>query len=526
MAKYSNNEVQFITDEYVKILSDISYFAENYCKVLDKDASKYVDFKLYPFQKTTLNIINKKNKSIILKARQMGISAISVLLCVYYMVTKENFKIIVVSNKQATSDEFLKKVKEMYESIPEFIKSVDNLQFGLNNSRYFELTNGSSIHAKSSNPDSSRGLPANLVIFDEMAFCANAEEVVKAISPTLSKDGKIIMLSTPATSSGYFFDHWNNAVKNKNGYEPIKLKYDLHPKYDEEWAREKRREVGDRAFEQEHCCEFGNTGDGAFTKGDIEYYEKNTKDNPKYTYGEFSEFWVWEEPLPAEDYAVIVDTATGHGKDSSTIQIMKLSDSSQVLEYEGSFDPKRLALEAVSLAVKYNKAMLIIENTGIGFSTVNDALYIGYDNLYKGGLNSTYNYESYVDGQYNEQKSGFSMNWSSRPMVMSKFFRAIETKMLKIRSGRTINELKTLIWLKGKAQASYGASDDLIMPLAIYSYLIDTVLVYANRARDMSGQMVNAIQMFRPNSQLKSQAQIEYENIIQRFELDGYDIYN
>jgi hypothetical protein len=520
----SKIEIKFLEEEYIKCKNDISYFSENYCKILDKDQNRMVNFELYPFQKTTFKILQKNDKAIILKARQMGITAICVLLSLHSMIFNDNYKIVVVSNRQNTSNDFVTKIKEMFNELPEFLKGND--EFRVNNQKKFELSSGSSIVACSSNPDNARSLPSNLIIFDEMAFCNNAEEVWKAVSPTLAKNGKIIMLSTPNSANGYFYNYWTLAEKSKNGFIPIKLKYDLHPKYDEKWASDMTQEMGERAFNQEFCCEFGNSGDGVFVKTDIEYFELNTVREPLYMYGNVNESWVFEEPLYDQQYCVLVDTALGNGKDSSTIQVFKLGNSEQVLEVESYYDPKQLAFESISLALKYNKAILIIESTGIGSATTGEADYIGYENLYKTGRGDIHNFDDYMNNYGNEKQTGFPMTHSSRPVAISKFIRDIETQSLILRSRRTVNELKNFVWIRGKAQASYGSNDDLIMPISMYSYLKDTVLVYANRTRRLDETMLNSIQFYRPNVQNYNTHKSNHINLLKQYDLEEYNIFN
>jgi len=528
MAKEKTKEeyLDFLVNETIKSKTDITYFSDNYCKVHDKEAEAIVDFKLFEYQKTTLKVIEKNKKIIVLKARQMGITAISVLLAVHRMSFRPNYKIVIVSDKQDTSNNFVKKVKEMWFALPEFIRGETTKQNPkTNNETYFEIGNGSSIKACSSNPESSRNISSNLIIFDEMAFCKTAQEVFKAVTPTLSKDGTMVMLSSPNSTNGFFYDYWRDAEKNKNGFTAIKLDYTKNPRYTQEWADATRRQSGERAFNQEYCCEFGNAGDTVFLKNDIDYYTNNTVKIPLYTYGANDETWVWEDPNYDEQYVTIVDTATGDGKDSSTIQVIKLSNSEQVLEAETSFDPKRLASESISVAGRYNKSLLIFENTGIGFNTCNDALYMGYDNFYKTGVGDVHNYENYVNNFDRQTKIGFPMSHSVRPNVISKFIKDIELKSFIIHSSRTVSELKTFIWKRGKAQSTYGANDDLIMPLAIYSYLKDTAMVYANRHKYTSQQMVSSIQIYKPTMTYTNVYQQNYQNIMRSFDLDEYDIF-
>ncbi len=68
---------------------------------------------------------------------------------------------------------------------------------------------------------------------------------------------------------------------------------------------------------------------------------------------------------------------------------------------------------------------------------------------------------------------GFSTQGQSRVQIISKLEEMIRNKMLKCYSQRLYDELKTFVWKGQKAQAMKGQHDDLVMSIAIGTWLFD-----------------------------------------------------
>ena len=71
-----HNLKQIIKQEYIKCAQDPVYFMKKYCWIQHPTRGR-VQFNLYKFQEGTLNLLNKNDRSIILKSRQLGISTLS-----------------------------------------------------------------------------------------------------------------------------------------------------------------------------------------------------------------------------------------------------------------------------------------------------------------------------------------------------------------------------------------------------------------------------------------------------------------
>ena len=59
-------------------------------------------------------------------------------------------------------------------------------------------------------------------------------------------------------------------------------------------------------------------------------------------------------------------------------------------------------------------------------------------------------------------------------------------KALIIQGRRTLEDMKTFIWLNGKPEAQIGYNDDLVMSLSTGCYVRDTALKFAQQGIDIT----------------------------------------
>ena len=74
-----------IRQEYIKCAQDPVHFMRKYCYIQHPQRGR-IQFNLFPFQEGTLNLLNKNDRSIILKSRQLGISTLSAGMSLWSML--------------------------------------------------------------------------------------------------------------------------------------------------------------------------------------------------------------------------------------------------------------------------------------------------------------------------------------------------------------------------------------------------------------------------------------------------------
>ena len=184
---------QEIKKEIIRCGKDPAYFINNYAKI-SHPLKGLVPFKTYDFQTDLLNTFNDNRFTIILKARQLGISTITAAYVVWLMLFHRDKNILIMATKFSTASNLVKKVKHMLKHLPNFIKIAE---VSVDNRASFELSNGSQIKASSTSADAGRSEALSLLVVDEAAHVEGLDELWTGLYPTLSTGGRCIALSTP-----------------------------------------------------------------------------------------------------------------------------------------------------------------------------------------------------------------------------------------------------------------------------------------------------------------------------------------
>ena len=87
-----------------------------------------------------LNDYNDFRFTVILKARQLGISTITAAYCVWLMLFHRDKNVLVIATKFATAANLVKKVKNIMKNLPPWLQVAT---ISIDNRTSFELSNGS-----------------------------------------------------------------------------------------------------------------------------------------------------------------------------------------------------------------------------------------------------------------------------------------------------------------------------------------------------------------------------------------------
>lgn len=491
-----------IKNEFKKSFSDITYFARNYFYISHPTRGRQL-FDLYDFQDKTLKEIIGSRDNIILKSRQMGISTLMSMYSLFLMVFYPDTKIVVVAINQDVAKNIVSKVRYAYNYLPKFFKKyVGDLT--TDNRMSLAFKNDSSIKAITSTDNAGRSESATVLIIDEAAFIENIYTIWTSVQQTVGTGGRKILLSTPNGMSGFFHKKWTDAQNGENNFNPIKLPWYLHPERDEEWRRQQTVDLGEKLAAQECDCDFIASGDSFIENEIIKYYEDNFVQEPIEKRGVSGDYWIWKYPDYSKTYIVSCDVSRGDGTDFQTCEVFDIEDVEQVAEYKGQTDIKTFGNFVVNVATEYNDAILVIENTGIGWSAIQPAIDRDYDNLFythkndKNIVSVKHALRGGID-TYNEQDMipGFNTHERNRINILSKLKQYFLDRSLIIRSNRLINELYVFTWINNKPQAAKGYNDDLIMAMSILLWVRDVSLKLRQNNKELTKKMLERIGTYR-----------------------------
>jgi hypothetical protein len=324
------------------------------------------------------------------------------------------------------------------------------------------------------------------------------------------------MLSTPNGQQGVFYRIWQQAEEGSAGdgfrFKPISLPWHLHPERDQSWRDEQEAALGKRMAAQETDCSFLSSGNTVLEPEILSFYSQKIAE-PIEKRGIGGDFWVWKYPEPTHSYIVAADVARGDGEDYSGAIVLDVETCEQVAEYKGKIDTQAFGRMLVVVATEYNSALLIIDNKNIGWSTVQVALDLKYQNLYYSYKNDPFLDENihlrraYDMASKEDMVPGLTTTTRIRPVLVSKLENYFREFGVLVRSVRLVNELKVFVWIGGKPQAQRGYNDDLVMSLAMALYVRDTSLRLHQMGIDLTKRAIQNVHraVYKPENRLPNE---------------------
>ena len=476
-----------ILKEIVKSGKDPVYFINNYAKI-SHPMRGLIAFNTYDFQTDLLQDFNDYRFNVILKARQLGISTITAAYVAWMMMFHRDKNVLVIATKFSTAANLVKKVKAIHKNLPDWMKIAE---IAIDNRTSFELTNGSQIKASSTSGDAGRSEALSLLVIDEAAHVEGLDELWTGLYPTLSTGGRCIALSTPNGVGNWFHQTCVDAEIEKNDFHLVTLPWNVHPDRDQEWFDKETKNMSRRQIAQELECNFNMSGETVFHPEDMELLAQ-TLEEPKYKTGFDRNLWIWEEFKQENTYMMTADVARGDGADYSTFHIFNITTNEIAAEYKGKATPDLFAMLLDQTGREYGDCLLVVENNSVGWTVLNKLEEMQYPNLYYSRKSTHEHVEPHL-AEGIGVTPGFSTTMKTRPLVIAKLEEFVRNKLIKIKSKRLYNEMKTFVWQNGKPQAMKKHNDDLIMACAIGCWVKDTALSSNERSVAYQKAFLNSI---------------------------------
>jgi len=245
---------------------------------------------------------------------------------------------------------------------------------------------------------------------------------------------------------------------------------------------------------QELDVSFIGSGGNVISEEIIEEQNKLNVSEPSHVSGTENEIWIWKEPEEGHQYIMGVDVSRGDGEDASTIVILDFTTMEQVMEYQGKIQPDLLAQLVEEYGELY-KAYTVVDITGgMGVSTVLKLLEFDYKRLHydtpNGKILSTK--QRQMEAFKKDNKTPGLQVSSIRTQMVSNFEEKIRNNIVKIRSIRLTNEMKTFVYKNGRADHMDGYHDDLIMAMAMCLWVIEHSFKNLERLEKQTKAILNS----------------------------------
>ena len=312
----------------------------------------------YPYQFAVWEALDRGRRVVVLKARQIGLSAASILYVLRRCTRRANTTAVILSDKQATGEKRIGEARHGYQTCKNLPSDWPTLT--TDNKLQLGWTNGSTLTAIPSSEQPGRGIAASDLILDEFAFWPWQEPMWSAIRPTISHGGNIAIISTPLMEGDMFHTRWAAAQDPGSEWVPFELDWRACPAYDDEWAEREKADYTHQLWQQEYECEFGHAGDAVFgpqfVDQAIELGERFVRPQPS-------------DPPEPPTYSVGGDLA-GAGRDE-TVLIALLHAAGLAIVDEAWANPSApapvLQAKIDEFAVRFNTRPWL-DRTGVGWA--------------------------------------------------------------------------------------------------------------------------------------------------------------
>ena len=193
--------------------------------------------------------LNSGAQRIIMNAsRQSGKSTITSILALHHVIHNKDALVLLISPSLRQSQELFRKVSYFFNQIDYHIKPEQYSALRI------ELPNGSRIIALPGKEETIRGYSSvTLMVIDEASRVSS--ETYNAISPMLAvSHGRIVLLSTPNTKEGFFYETWIN--REEWGWDWYEIPVGQCPRIPTDFLEVELMIKGPQVFAQEYGCEF------------------------------------------------------------------------------------------------------------------------------------------------------------------------------------------------------------------------------------------------------------------------------
>jgi len=435
--------IQRTRELYHKFSTDEIAFLQAFVRIVD-ESGKLVPFRLKnrPMQEDFVKRILRKRvtRAIELKARRVGGTSLFMGLGVVRCHLRRNYHVLLLAQSDPDAKRFMKEGFHAYwenmitqVEMPDGSLFYPRLDLGQDNDERidFPKTGSSITTATAGSVKMGRGQGYDMVIGTEVARWdvgrppGTAEETwAMAIGSQRDRpDPFAVQESTAYGAAGFFYETYQAAKRDENGYTPLFYDWRWHPVYaysegdmrakesergeitlnDDEirmgltieqarWRRTMSAELGPAMFYQEYpeddeTC-FRVSGDPYF---DIDTIDRAIQGcRPCYSVTESGALRIWQPPRVGERYIIGVDPG-GEGVDRRYASQERDYDAVTVFDsrmqhvatLHGRWDTQTLAGMVVDLARYYNFALIVPEAGPYGDHVISVmGMVLGYKNIY------------------------------------------------------------------------------------------------------------------------------------------------
>ena len=360
--------------------ADKAYFIDRYVRIYDNESAAWVPFRLWPEQREALALMSGEQQTIFLKARQVGLSWLSLATILHETQFKPISAANIFSLRENESAYLLgrERLRGMWERLPVPLRS----ELTGDNVTHLAFANGSHVRAFPTTAGDSYA--ATLALVDEADLVPDLSRLLGRVKPSIDAGGKIMLVSRSDKKSpeSDFKKIYRAARAGKSDWKPFFLPWHVRPGRTPEWyaaqCRDAMANTGslDDVHEQYPATETEALAPRSLDKRLpsawlLQCYEERNSITDAAAPA-IAELVVYEAPQPGRRYVIGCDPAEGlPASDETAIVVLAHDTGEQVAECGGAIEPKRATPEAIAqIARYYNDAVALIERNNHGHAVI------------------------------------------------------------------------------------------------------------------------------------------------------------
>lgn len=484
-------------------------FIEEFFKIRSKKGElinlkfNHAQEKFYSLLKESYGI--KPSRYIVLKARQLGISTFTEAFITFMTMFNPNTSSVLLAHQADSASAIFNMTKLYINELP--LSMQPQQKYSNAKEIVFDGDNGlkSSIRVMVAS-DATRGSTYKYAHLSEVAFWEHPEEALLALNQAVpSTDDSLIVIESTANGFNYFYNLWQDAVNGRSDYTPLFFPWYVDPEYSRPYdgfiLTNYEKDIKDKfnltldqlqwrrwcianncggdelKFRQEYPITpeeaFITSGTSIFNTEVILEHMKNLPQPLMRGYFNYDYdglhitniHWV-EDSLgyikiyktPTNNSTVIGGDTAGEGSDFFVAQVID-TNGYLCATLHKQFDSDLYVKQVYCLGAYYHSLIAIESN----FDTFpnRELQRLKYPTLY---VRETF--DSIVHDV--QERYGFKTTALTRPQIISELVEIAREHIDNINDSETLQEMLSFVRnTKGRAEASEGTHDDLVMALAI-----------------------------------------------------------
>jgi hypothetical protein len=381
MIRCSSSDARHFRNEIHKCRKSVAYFLDRFAQIYDATAKGWLPFHLWPAQVDALSTIATHRLTIVLKARQLGLSWLVLGYALWLMLFQPGATVLLFSRRDEEAVDLLKvRLRGLYERLPQWLHV---RSFVTDNDHEWHWSNGSRVLAFPTTGGDSYA--ATLVIIDEADLVPDLDRMLARVKPTIDGGGKMILVSRADKSrpNSPFKKIYLAAKQGHTEWQQVFLGWDARPDRDQNWYESQKADTLSRTGSLDSLHE-------QYPVTDVEALTARTLDK------RFAPQWLeqcWREQTPlvqlpaaapsiaalavyllpeaGKSYVIGADPAQGNpASDDSALTVLCRETGEEVAALAGKLEPATFAQHIDAIGRWFNHADVMVERNNHGWAVL------------------------------------------------------------------------------------------------------------------------------------------------------------